>query len=97
MSAFSPEKLRRARFERGWSQEALAQIAGVSPWSISVWESSKHVPRGITLAAVARALDLSIEALLEDEQLAARVSGEPVPVERESVARQEVEPHDSFH
>lgn len=65
---FSPTKMQRLRFERGLSREALAETTGVHYWSIQAWERGQHVPRGTSVAALARALSVPYEALLEDEQ-----------------------------
>ena len=37
-------KLKRARLERGWSQERLARALGVSKYTITRWETGKTRP-----------------------------------------------------
>ena len=38
------ERLRRARLERGWSQERLARALGVSKYTVQRWEAGKTHP-----------------------------------------------------
>lgn len=60
------KKIRELRNKKGLSQEKLARLANVSFVTIVKIESgeSKH-PTIQTMAGIARALDVSIEKLLE--------------------------------
>lgn len=81
MLSFSPTKLQRFRLERGLSREALAKAAGVHYWSIQAWERGQHVPRGLSVAAVARALGVEFDDLFEEQAPAAAVAtGRPSEV-----------------
>lgn len=46
---WTPEAIRRARNERGWSQPELADALGVSSRTISDWERDISTPRNPTL------------------------------------------------
>ena len=52
-------ELRRLREERGWTQEQLAQRAGLRRHSISFYEANGTYPRPRPLAALVRALGVS--------------------------------------
>jgi transcriptional regulator with XRE-family HTH domain len=61
-------QIRRARWEQGWSQTELARRANVSLRTIASLEGSSTTrPLGQTVFAVARALNLSPDDLLEKE------------------------------
>lgn len=54
----------RARREAlGWSQQALAQRAGITRQQLGAMEGGRHVPSVTAALAVARALDVSVEEL----------------------------------
>ena len=52
--------LRRLRRLKGWTQEQLAQAAGVSPYTIAYLERGSREPRPGTMARIARALGVRI-------------------------------------
>jgi transcriptional regulator with XRE-family HTH domain len=58
------ENLRRIREERGLSQRALADRAGVVKSTIYEAEAARHIPRIQTLEKLADALGVSIVDLL---------------------------------
>lgn len=58
------ERLRELREHRGWSQEQLASLVGVSQGTISHWEKSEGRLRTANLVALARLLGCSIDYLL---------------------------------
>ena len=58
------ENLRRIREERGLSQRALADRAGVVKSTIYEAEAGRHIPRIQTLEKLADALGVSIVDLL---------------------------------
>lgn len=62
-----PEVLRRARERAGLSQEALADLCGVSQAAVSQWESQRRAVQENTLAKVAGALDLTVSFMLLTE------------------------------
>lgn len=57
--------IRKLRTARGWRQEDLAKEAQVAQTAISKLETrADYEPGAFTLAAIARALDVSVEELL---------------------------------
>lgn len=56
--------LRRARESKGWSQERLAEAAGVSPDLVSRVERRRVSPTIGTAAKLARGLDVSLADLV---------------------------------
>lgn len=58
------EKIKDERTHRGWSQEKLAQKAGVSLLTIGTIERLKNKPSVETLAQIADALDMKLCDLL---------------------------------
>lgn len=64
----------KLREGRGWSQEKLAEKAGVSPSTLAAWESGKEFPSQGQLLSLAMALKVKISRLVEkDEDLMVRV------------------------
>lgn len=61
------ERLKMLRAERGLSQRALAQQAGLSTNSISLLERNEISPSVATLQSLARALGVRISYFFEDE------------------------------
>jgi putative transcriptional regulator len=53
----------KARKERGWTQEELAEAAGVSKGTIAAVESGQTVPTVTTAIRIARALGELVETL----------------------------------
>lgn len=47
------ERIRRARMDRGWQQEDLARVVGVSRPQVSKWERNKAIPDIIEAVAIA--------------------------------------------
>ncbi len=62
------EKLYQARKQKGFSQEDLASLCNVSRQTVSKWETGQSVPDANSLVALSRALDLSIDYLLDNER-----------------------------
>ena len=60
------EKLIRLRKREGLSQEALAEILGVSRQAVSRWENGESVPNPETLKQLSALFDTSINHLLGD-------------------------------
>ncbi len=61
------ENLKKYRQMRGMSQAELARLLFVSPQSVSKWETGTSVPDIANLCALANALGLSCDKLLEDD------------------------------
>ena len=59
-----PERLRRARKERGLSQGRLAQRLGIQPAAVSHFETGHRKPSFDTLRRLADALDVTTDYLL---------------------------------
>jgi transcriptional regulator with XRE-family HTH domain len=53
------DELRAARLAAGWSQEALAERAGISRNYVSLLELGRKSPTVDVLLAICRALDIS--------------------------------------
>lgn len=61
------EKLRDAREYIDISQTELAERAGISQRSITSYENENIIPRGNTIRKLAKALDVSVEYLMNEE------------------------------
>lgn len=55
-------RIRAFRKRRGWSQEDLAEHAGLSEDTVSAWERGKSLPSIKLLIAAAEALAVPVEA-----------------------------------
>ena len=62
------DRIREARRAKDLSQEKLAEILDVSSQAVSNWEAGKSMPDTDRLAALAKALDISLDALLAEEE-----------------------------
>lgn len=62
------ERIKAARKVKGLSQEDLGDLLGVSFQAVSSWETGKFIPDSDHLAALARVLDLSLDALFVDAE-----------------------------
>ena len=60
--------LKIARIRKGLSQNQLAEIVKVSPATISKLECGKLNPRIDVVKRLAKALDVSVSELINDEQ-----------------------------
>ena len=67
----------KARKEKGYTQEELAELAKVTVRTIQRIESSKNAPRSYTLKAIAHALGLTYEELTACEEKQAPVAATP--------------------
>lgn len=54
------------RKEKNITQEALAEICGVSPQAVSKWENDVSCPDITLLKTIARAFGISVDELLDD-------------------------------
>ena len=60
------KRIREARTARGLSQEQLGEQLDVSFQAVSSWETGKYIPDSEHLPALAKALDLSLDALFAE-------------------------------
>lgn len=67
MKILSVERIEALRENKGWSKSELARQAGISPSALSHAMRHKN-PMTKQLAALAIALEVPIEELLEDEE-----------------------------
>ena len=59
------ERIRQRRMQKGYSQEHLAESASVSIRTLQRIEGGQTQPQGHTLMALAQALDIAIEELMD--------------------------------
>lgn len=62
------EKLRKARLEAGYTQEELAATLTVSRSAIAKWEGDRGLPDISNMKAIAEALNVSVDFLLDEAQ-----------------------------
>ncbi len=62
------DKLKEARKNAGFTQAELAERLCVSRQAITKWESGKGIPDVDNLRMISKALDVSIDFLLDDEE-----------------------------
>ena len=77
------EKIAELRKEKGWSQEELAERAGVTRQAVSKWESTQSMPDLDKLVQLSEALGVSTDYLLKDEQ----AQSAPVPATAEQTVK----------
>ena len=81
------EKIRALRSKNNIYQEELAAAVGVTARSISAYESGRAIPRKSTLRKLAKALDVTVEYLINDaaaDPEAGRLREEKIEFVRES-------------
>ena len=61
-------RIKAARKARGLSQEQLGEKLGVNFQAVSTWEQGKYIPDSVHLPALARELDISLDALFAEEE-----------------------------
>lgn len=59
-------RIAAARRAQGWTQEQLAERLDVSAQAVSTWERDENLPEVKKLAALAKTLNLSLDALLDE-------------------------------
>ena len=69
--------IRALREKRGWTQEQLAETAGLATRYVQTLESPKANPRAGVLVAIAQALDVEIGRLFKPATFEAREPGRP--------------------
>ena len=62
------EKVLNLRRKNGWSQEELAEKAGVSRQSVSKWESAASIPDINKILELSRIFGVSTDYLLKDDK-----------------------------
>lgn len=62
-------RIREARVGQGLSLEQVARLTGISAPALSLIETGKRDPRLTTLARIAAALRVSLEALVADKSI----------------------------
>ena len=68
------------RKEKGYTQEELGRILGVSNKTVSRWENGNYMPDIETLRLLGREFSVSIEELLDGERISAKEpTGTPDP------------------
>lgn len=60
-------RIREARFAAGMTQAALARATGVSERNIVRWENDQHAPRGVHVAAIAKATGKATDFFFAEE------------------------------
>ena len=65
------DNIRRNRLKCGMSQKILADLLGVSPKTVSKWETNMGLPDVLQIVPLARALGISVDELMcfEEESL----------------------------
>lgn len=63
------QKIKQLREAKGWSINQLGLYAGVTPSTIARMEKGESEPPISTLLRIAKALNVSLEELLKDEQI----------------------------
>ncbi len=58
-------KIKIERTKRGWSQEYLGELSGISSTSIGAIERCKSTPTTITLAKIAQAFGITVSELTD--------------------------------
>ncbi|MDD3340888.1 MAG: helix-turn-helix transcriptional regulator [Bacilli bacterium] len=62
------EKLQKLRKERGYSQEDLADVIGVSRQAVSKWESGTSYPETEKLIELSKLFSISLDEFLKEEK-----------------------------
>lgn len=69
MTLLISERIRRHRMEHNLTQDALAQVLGVSPQSVSKWECEDGYPDITLLPAIANFLEISVDELIGCDEI----------------------------
>ena len=76
------ERIKALREELGQSQEELAHSVGMHPNTIARWERGELLPRGTSIAKLARSLNTTSSYLLEGEASSVEAGQESMTKER---------------
>lgn len=63
------EKIITCRKQKGYSQEDLANLLGVSRQSVSKWETGESMPDITKLASIAKVFDVTTDWLLSEDEV----------------------------
>lgn len=80
------ERIRKRRLELGWTQEVLAEKAGMSNSFLSDLENGKRSVGADKLHDLARVLDLSLDYLMSGEEVEAPKADVQIPASLAKVA-----------
>lgn len=69
------EKLKTTRKEHGYSQEALAELLGISRQAVCKWENGQGYPEIDTLVSISQILGVSVDYLLKEEECKNETNG----------------------
>lgn len=61
------DRIRKAREQAGFKQDELAQLLGTTRQTLGRWENGSHVPTKKALKLLAKATDVPLSWLLDDE------------------------------
>lgn len=71
------QNIKKYRLRKGLTQEGLASILGLSAQAVSKWETSETYPDGAMLVPLANVLEVSLDALFDNETASMKeISGE---------------------
>ena len=77
------EKLKKARLEASYTQEELASMLTISRATVAKWESDRGMPDISNLKALAEALNVSVDFLLDDgEPIDLSVTKKPIDLRK---------------
>ncbi len=83
------DRIRRRRTELGWTQDQLAQKAGISKSFLSDLENSKRSVSADNLLDIARALNLTLDYLMTGEETEAKPAEVQIPASLAAFAEKE--------
>ena len=72
------EQLRRAREEKGMTQQSLAELLYVTRQAVSRWECGDRYPDLLTTKKISLLLDVSLDDLLSGKEMKKEVERNPV-------------------
>ena len=78
------EQLRRAREEKGMTQQSLAEQLYVTRQAVSRWECGDRYPDLLTTKKISQILEVSLDDLLSGKEMEKVVERNPV-IEKKSV------------
>ena len=63
-----PEKLRRLRKEKGYTQQSFAEYLGIASCTVGMYEQGRRKPGETVLHQMGKLLDVPVEYLLSEAQ-----------------------------
>lgn len=60
------EKIKELRLEKGYSQEKLARLVGVSQKAVDYWERSVNEPKASYIISLVKVFDISFDDFFEN-------------------------------